>query len=143
MQGMSSTEWSAYLHDALGVQMDPGRISDEVVARLLAVYRGKAAVRGRPGGAGVYVRHVSGRGSDVHDLVGARARVGGVGQGYAGWSQMRPTAHRRASARLAAMPARISPSMAVRSSGPRWVTTRVNSGAASIASHRFPRNLFI
>jgi HAD superfamily hydrolase (TIGR01509 family) len=39
MQGMSSTEWSAYLHDALGVPMDPGRISDEVVARLLARYR--------------------------------------------------------------------------------------------------------
>jgi beta-phosphoglucomutase-like phosphatase (HAD superfamily) len=39
MQGMSSTEWSAYLHDALGVPMDPGRISDEVVARLLAMDR--------------------------------------------------------------------------------------------------------
>ena len=39
MQGMSSTEWSAYLHDALGVQMDPARISDDVVARLLAMYR--------------------------------------------------------------------------------------------------------
>jgi HAD superfamily hydrolase (TIGR01509 family) len=38
MQGMSSTEWSAYLHDALGVDMDPARISDEVVARLLAMY---------------------------------------------------------------------------------------------------------
>ncbi|MDQ2875735.1 MAG: hypothetical protein M3Y33_13460 [Actinomycetota bacterium] len=36
---MSSTEWSAYLHDALGVSMDPGRISDEVAARLLAMYR--------------------------------------------------------------------------------------------------------
>jgi HAD superfamily hydrolase (TIGR01509 family) len=39
MQGMSSTEWSGYLRDALGVPMDPGRISDEVVARLLAMYR--------------------------------------------------------------------------------------------------------
>ena len=39
MQGMSSTEWSAYLHDALGVPMDPGRISDAVVARLLTMYR--------------------------------------------------------------------------------------------------------
>jgi HAD superfamily hydrolase (TIGR01509 family) len=39
MQGMSSTEWSAYLRDALGVEMDPVRISDEVVARLLAMYR--------------------------------------------------------------------------------------------------------
>jgi HAD superfamily hydrolase (TIGR01509 family) len=39
MQGMSSTEWSAYLHEALGVNVDPVRISDEVVARLLAMYR--------------------------------------------------------------------------------------------------------
>jgi beta-phosphoglucomutase-like phosphatase (HAD superfamily) len=41
MQGMSSTEWSAYLHDALGVPMDPGRISNEVVAGLLAMCRAR------------------------------------------------------------------------------------------------------
>lgn len=36
---MSSAEWSAYRHDALGVPMDTGRISDEVVRQLLAMYR--------------------------------------------------------------------------------------------------------
>src|SRR3984957_2008222 len=39
MQGMRPTEWGAYLHHALGVPMDPGQISDEVVARLLPMYR--------------------------------------------------------------------------------------------------------
>lgn len=39
MMGMSSTEWSAYLHDELGVELSPQAISDEVVARLLDVYR--------------------------------------------------------------------------------------------------------
>jgi beta-phosphoglucomutase-like phosphatase (HAD superfamily) len=34
MHGMSPTEWPACLHDALGVPMDPGRISDDVVAWL-------------------------------------------------------------------------------------------------------------
>jgi HAD superfamily hydrolase (TIGR01509 family) len=39
MQGMSSTEWSEYLRDALGVQLSPGRISDLVVANLLEQYQ--------------------------------------------------------------------------------------------------------
>ena len=39
MMGMSSTEWSAYLHDELGVELSPQAISDEVVARLLDLYR--------------------------------------------------------------------------------------------------------
>jgi HAD superfamily hydrolase (TIGR01509 family) len=39
MMGMSSTEWSVYLHDQLGVQLDPAEINDRVVARLLAGYR--------------------------------------------------------------------------------------------------------
>ena len=38
MMGMSSTEWSAYLHDELGVAMPPQEISDAVVARLSALY---------------------------------------------------------------------------------------------------------
>ena len=33
MMGMSSPEWSRYLRDELGVDMDPERISAEVVAR--------------------------------------------------------------------------------------------------------------
>jgi HAD superfamily hydrolase (TIGR01509 family) len=39
MLGMSSTEWSAFLHDRLGVPLPPGEISDTVVERVLAHYR--------------------------------------------------------------------------------------------------------
>jgi HAD superfamily hydrolase (TIGR01509 family) len=38
MQGMSSPEWSRYLHDELGVSLDPGEISRQVVERMLAAY---------------------------------------------------------------------------------------------------------
>ena len=39
MMGMSSPEWSAYLRDRLGLDMDGAAISDDVVARLEAIYR--------------------------------------------------------------------------------------------------------
>ena len=39
MIGMSSTEWSAYLHDQLAVDLDPTSISNAVVARLQALYQ--------------------------------------------------------------------------------------------------------
>jgi HAD superfamily hydrolase (TIGR01509 family) len=39
MQGMSSMEWSAYLHDELGVDESPDTISEQVVGRLLAHYQ--------------------------------------------------------------------------------------------------------
>jgi HAD superfamily hydrolase (TIGR01509 family) len=39
MMGMSSVEWSRYLHDELGVPDPPEEISAEVVRRLEAVYR--------------------------------------------------------------------------------------------------------
>jgi HAD superfamily hydrolase (TIGR01509 family) len=39
MMGMSSTEWSRYLHDVAGVPESPERINDEVVQRMLARYR--------------------------------------------------------------------------------------------------------
>jgi HAD superfamily hydrolase (TIGR01509 family) len=39
MMGMSSREWSRYLHDRLGVAPDPDEISRRVVQRLLASYR--------------------------------------------------------------------------------------------------------
>ena len=39
MMGMSSPEWSAYLRDELGVDMDMAAISDDVVDRLEAIYR--------------------------------------------------------------------------------------------------------
>jgi HAD superfamily hydrolase (TIGR01509 family) len=38
MIGMSAPEWSRYLHEELGVPLDPREINDRVVARLLAGY---------------------------------------------------------------------------------------------------------
>jgi HAD superfamily hydrolase (TIGR01509 family) len=39
MMGMSSPEWSAYMHDEVGLAESPQEINDEVVRRLLARYR--------------------------------------------------------------------------------------------------------
>jgi HAD superfamily hydrolase (TIGR01509 family) len=39
MMGMSSTEWSRYMRENLGVDMAPERISEEVVRRLADLYR--------------------------------------------------------------------------------------------------------
>jgi HAD superfamily hydrolase (TIGR01509 family) len=39
MMGMSSVEWSRYMHDRLGVDMTPPDISADVVRRLAALYR--------------------------------------------------------------------------------------------------------
>jgi HAD superfamily hydrolase (TIGR01509 family) len=38
MMGMSAPEWSRYVRDELGVELEPEAISDRVVARLLAGY---------------------------------------------------------------------------------------------------------
>ena len=39
MMGMSSVEWSRYIHDELGVDMPPTQISAEVARRLALLYR--------------------------------------------------------------------------------------------------------
>ncbi len=39
MMGMSSLEWSRYMHEAVGLEESPDEISAEVVRRLEAVYR--------------------------------------------------------------------------------------------------------
>jgi HAD superfamily hydrolase (TIGR01509 family) len=39
MMGMSSAEWSRYMHDVIGLTDTPEAINDEVVRRLLARYR--------------------------------------------------------------------------------------------------------
>jgi HAD superfamily hydrolase (TIGR01509 family) len=39
MMGMSSTEWSRYMHDELGLEQPPAEIDAEVVRRMLARYR--------------------------------------------------------------------------------------------------------
>ena len=41
MMGMSSPEWSAYMHDEIGLPESPEEINDEVVARMLDRYREK------------------------------------------------------------------------------------------------------
>lgn len=38
MMGMSSIEWSSYMHDRLGVPMEPAEINDDVVRRVAATY---------------------------------------------------------------------------------------------------------
>jgi HAD superfamily hydrolase (TIGR01509 family) len=40
MMGMSSREWSRYMHDVVGLRESPDEINREVVARLLARYAG-------------------------------------------------------------------------------------------------------
>jgi HAD superfamily hydrolase (TIGR01509 family) len=39
MMGMSSLEWSRYMHEELGIDLPPEQISDEVVRRLQRLYR--------------------------------------------------------------------------------------------------------
>jgi HAD superfamily hydrolase (TIGR01509 family) len=39
MMGMSSPEWSAYMHDEIGLAETPAEINDEVVRRMLERYR--------------------------------------------------------------------------------------------------------
>jgi HAD superfamily hydrolase (TIGR01509 family) len=38
MMGMSSKEWSSYMHDRLGVPMDPAEINDDAVERVAFAY---------------------------------------------------------------------------------------------------------
>ena len=62
MMGMSSPEWSAYMHDEIGLPESPEEINAEVVERMLeALPRGAAADRrrgrgGTPAGGGVPAR---------------------------------------------------------------------------------------
>ncbi len=44
MIGMSSTEWSSYMHDELGVSLAPGAISGAVVAKLEGLYKKRVPV---------------------------------------------------------------------------------------------------
>jgi HAD superfamily hydrolase (TIGR01509 family) len=44
MMGMSSLEWSRYMHDRLGVPDQPAEISQEVVRRLAQLYRERLPV---------------------------------------------------------------------------------------------------
>ena len=39
MMGMSSNEWSRYMHDELGLLEPPHEINEEVVRRMIGLYR--------------------------------------------------------------------------------------------------------
>jgi HAD superfamily hydrolase (TIGR01509 family) len=39
MMGISSDRWSAYMHDKLGLDLEPARIRDEVIRRMVGLYR--------------------------------------------------------------------------------------------------------
>lgn len=41
MMGVSSDQWSVYMRDRLGLDMTPARIRDEVIGRMVALYRGE------------------------------------------------------------------------------------------------------
>jgi HAD superfamily hydrolase (TIGR01509 family) len=58
MQGMSSSEWSRYLHGELGVLLDPDEINRRVVERMLASYKRKVPLL--PGAVDA-VRRLAGR----------------------------------------------------------------------------------
>jgi HAD superfamily hydrolase (TIGR01509 family) len=58
MMGMSSPEWSAYMHDVVGLSEPPEEISAEVVARLEALYRERLPLIG---GALEAVRRIGSR----------------------------------------------------------------------------------
>jgi HAD superfamily hydrolase (TIGR01509 family) len=58
MMGMSSTEWSQYLHEAAGVSDEPQAINDEVVRRMLESYRDRLPL---VDGAGEAVRRLAAR----------------------------------------------------------------------------------
>ena len=81
MMGMSSPEWSAYLHDELGVPLDPDTIDRDVVARIEQLYREKLpllpgaveAVRGLQGHWPLGLASSSNR--EVIDLVLALAAL--------------------------------------------------------------------
>jgi len=58
MMGMSSIEWSRYMHEQLGVPEEPGRISEAVVARMEELYRERLPLIG---GAPEAVRRLADR----------------------------------------------------------------------------------
>ena len=58
MMGMSSPEWSRYMHDQLGVPLEPKKINELVVAALLDQYRRRLPLLP---GAVVAVRRLAGR----------------------------------------------------------------------------------
>ena len=100
-----------------------------------------ATIERLEGEFGWEVTHVYGLTETAPFITCAAAPTSPASNSPAGCSRMRPTAQRRASARLATTPATISASTVARSAGPSSVATRANSGELSIGSGGFPSHL--
>jgi len=86
MMGMSSTEWSQFLHDEAGVPDEPSAINDEVVSRMLAAY--EAGLPLLPGAIEAVQRAAAvGRlalaSSSNRELIDAVLRVAGIDDCFA------------------------------------------------------------
>jgi HAD superfamily hydrolase (TIGR01509 family) len=83
MMGMSSPEWSRYIHDDLGVADEPDEIAAEVVRRMLARYRERVPLLD---GAAEAVERLAGRwplaiaSSSNRPLIDAVLDVSGLGR---------------------------------------------------------------
>jgi HAD superfamily hydrolase (TIGR01509 family) len=85
MMGMSSPEWSAYLHDELGVGLDVDEINRDVVARMERLYRAKLPLLP---GAGETVRMLAARwplglaSSSNREIIDLVLEVTGLGDAF-------------------------------------------------------------
>jgi HAD superfamily hydrolase (TIGR01509 family) len=86
MMGMSSTEWSRYLHETAGVPDEPEAINEEIVRRMLEAYRRRLPLAD---GAVDAVRRLAARyrlglaSSSNRPLIDAVLDVTGLGQYFA------------------------------------------------------------
>jgi HAD superfamily hydrolase (TIGR01509 family) len=85
LMGMSSTEWSRYLHETAGVPEEPSAINDEVVRRMLVAYRDHLPLIN---GAVEAVQRLAARyplglaSSSNRELIDAVLRVAGLAQSF-------------------------------------------------------------
>ena len=83
LMGMSSVEWSHYLHDVAGVPDEPEMINEEVVSRMLAAYRERLPLID---GAGAAVQRLAARyrlalaSSSNRTLIDAVLELAGLGR---------------------------------------------------------------
>ena len=86
MMGMSSPEWSRYMHDELGLEESPEEINDEVVRRMLERYRAELPLLP---GAVEAVRRLAGdftlavASSSNRPLIDAVLETAGIGDAFA------------------------------------------------------------
>jgi HAD superfamily hydrolase (TIGR01509 family) len=86
MMGMSSPEWSRYMHDVIGLREPPEEINAEVVRRMEALYRERLPLI--PGAAEAVERIAAGRplglaSSSNRELIDLVLEVSGLGRHFA------------------------------------------------------------